>query len=62
MRSPARSCWWVTVKNGVLISQVAEYRAEKIEKLAYLAAVLARDSTAAVDYVQLDKKEVLGLC
>jgi pimeloyl-ACP methyl ester carboxylesterase len=47
-------------KNGVLISQVAENRPDKIEKLVYLAAVLAQDGTAAVDYFQLDKKEVLG--
>jgi pimeloyl-ACP methyl ester carboxylesterase len=47
-------------KNGVLISQVAEYRPQKIEKLVYLAAVLAQDGAAAVDYFQLDKKEVLG--
>lgn len=47
-------------KNGVLISQVAEYRPEKIEKLIYLAAVLAKDGKAAVDYFKLDKDEVLG--
>lgn len=47
-------------KNGVLVSQVAEYRPEKIEKLVYLAAVLAKDGTAAVDYFRLDTKEVLG--
>ena len=47
-------------KNGVLISQVAEYRPGKIEKLVYLAAVLAQDGKTAVDYFQLDKKEVLG--
>jgi pimeloyl-ACP methyl ester carboxylesterase len=47
-------------KNGVLISQVAEYRPEKIEKLVYLAAVLAKDGKSAVDYFKLDTKEVLG--
>ena len=47
-------------KNGVLISQVAEYRPEKIEKLVYLAAVLAKDGKSAVDYFKLDKEEVLG--
>ena len=47
-------------KNGVLISQVAEYRPEKIEKLVYLAAVLAKDGKSAVDYFKLDQEEVLG--
>lgn len=47
-------------KNGVLISQVAEYRPDKIEKLVYLAAVLAKDGKSAVDYFKLDKEEVLG--
>jgi pimeloyl-ACP methyl ester carboxylesterase len=47
-------------KNGVLISQVAEFRPEKIEKLVYLAAVLAKDGKSAVDYFKLDKKELLG--
>lgn len=47
-------------KNGVLISQVAEYRPEKIEKLIYLAAVLAKDGKSAVDYFTLDKDGVLG--
>lgn len=47
-------------KNGVLISQVAEYRPEKIEKLVYLAALLAQDGRSAVDYFKLDQGEVLG--
>jgi pimeloyl-ACP methyl ester carboxylesterase len=47
-------------KNGVLISQVAEYRPDKIEKLVYLAAVLAKDGKSAVNYFKLDKEEVLG--
>jgi pimeloyl-ACP methyl ester carboxylesterase len=47
-------------KNGVLISQVAEYRPEKVEKLVYLAAVLAKDGKSAVDYFKLDQEEVLG--
>lgn len=47
-------------KNGVLISQVAEYRPDKIEKLVYLAAVLAKDGKSAVDYFKLDEGEILG--
>ena len=47
-------------KNGVIISQIAEYRSEKIEKLVYLAAVLAKDGKSAVDYFKLDEGEVLG--
>lgn len=47
-------------KNGVLISQVAEYRPDKIEKLVYLAAVLAQNGKSAVDYFKLDTEEVLG--
>lgn len=47
-------------KNGVLISQIAESRPHKIEKLVYLAAVLAQDGKSAVDYFKLDEDEVLG--
>jgi pimeloyl-ACP methyl ester carboxylesterase len=47
-------------KNGVLISQAAEYRPDKIEKLVYLAAVLAADGKSAVDYFQLDTEGILG--
>ena len=47
-------------KNGVLISQIAENRPHKIEKLVYLAAVLAKDGKSAVDYFKLDKDEILG--
>ena len=47
-------------KNGVLISQLAEQRPEKIEKLVYLAAVLPEDGKSAVDYFKLDTGEVLG--
>ena len=47
-------------KNGVLISQVAEYRPDKIEKLVYLAAVLAQNGKCAADYFKLDTEEVLG--
>lgn len=47
-------------KNGVLISQVAEYRPDKIEKLVYLAAVLAKSGRSAVDYFKLDEGEILG--
>ncbi|HET8735253.1 MAG TPA: alpha/beta hydrolase [Pricia sp.] len=41
-------------KNGVLISQIAENRPDKIEKLVYLAAVLAQNGKSAVDYFKLD--------
>ena len=47
-------------KNGVLISQVAEKRPHKVEKLVYLAAVLAKNGKSAVDYFRLDEGEVLG--
>ncbi|MCX2681829.1 alpha/beta fold hydrolase [Galbibacter sp. EGI 63066] len=47
-------------KNGVLISQIAEYRPEKIEKLVYLAAVLVPNGKSALDLFKLDKEEVLG--
>ncbi|WP_350289121.1 alpha/beta fold hydrolase [uncultured Croceitalea sp.] len=47
-------------KNGVLVSQVAEYRPEKIEKSIYLAAVLVRNGKSAIDYFKLDKEEILG--
>lgn len=47
-------------KNGILISQVAENRPHKIEKLVYLAAVLAKNGKSAVDYFKLDEGEVLG--
>jgi len=47
-------------KNGVLISQIAENRPNKVEKLVYLAAVLAKNNKSALDYFILDKKEILG--
>ena len=47
-------------KNGVLISQVAEHRPDKVEKLVYLAAVLAADGKSAADYFALDTGEILG--
>lgn len=46
-------------KNGVIISQVAEYRPEKIGKLVYLAAILPANGKSAADYFKLDQGEVL---
>jgi len=47
-------------KNGVLISQIAENIPDKIDKLIYLAAILAKNGKSAVDYFKLDKEEVLA--
>jgi pimeloyl-ACP methyl ester carboxylesterase len=47
-------------KNGIFISQVAEYRPEKIEKLVYIAAILIPDGKKARDYFALDTAEWLG--
>jgi pimeloyl-ACP methyl ester carboxylesterase len=47
-------------KNGIINSQLAELRPNKIEKLIYLAAVLAANGKCAKDYFALDEKEVLG--
>lgn len=41
-------------KNGVIISQVAEYRPEKIEKLIYLAAYLIPNGKTQREYSILD--------
>ena len=37
-------------KNGIMISQVAEYRPEKIEKLIYLAAYLIPNGKTQTEY------------
>lgn len=47
-------------KNGVLITQIAQERPQKIERLVYLAAVLPANGKSAVDYFKLDQHEVLG--
>jgi pimeloyl-ACP methyl ester carboxylesterase len=41
-------------KNGIMISQAAEYRPEKIEKLVYLAAYLIPDKKTQREYSVLD--------
>jgi len=41
-------------KNGIMISQVAEYRPEKIEKLIYLAAYLIPDGKTQKEYSAQD--------
>lgn len=46
-------------KNGIMISQVAEYRPEKIEKLIYLAAYLIPDGKTQGEYSALDTEGVL---
>lgn len=46
-------------KNGIMISQVAEYRPEKIEKLIYLAAYLISNSKTQADYSSQDVNGVL---
>ena len=46
-------------KNGIIISQVAEYRPEKIEKLVYLAAYLVPDGKTQAEYSAMDVKGVL---
>lgn len=43
-------------KNGIMISQVAEYRPQKIEKLIYLAAYLIPNSKTQREYSILDIK------
>lgn len=43
-------------KNGIIISQAAEYRPEKIEKLIYLAAYLIPDGKTQREYSVLDTK------
>jgi len=46
-------------KNGIMISQVAEYRPEKIEKLIYLAAYLIPNGKTQADYSSQDVDGVL---
>src|SRR5678816_574597 len=41
-------------KNGIMISQVAEYRSDKIEKLVYLAAYLIPNGKTQKEYSMLD--------
>jgi alpha-beta hydrolase superfamily lysophospholipase len=43
-------------KNGIMISQAAEYRPDKIEKLVYLAAYLIPDKKTQREYSLLDKE------
>jgi pimeloyl-ACP methyl ester carboxylesterase len=46
-------------KNGIMISQAAEYRPHKIEKLIYLAANLVANGKTQKDYSVLDTEAVL---
>lgn len=46
-------------KNGIMISQAAEYRPEKIEKLIYLAAYLIPNGKTQREYSVLDVNGVL---
>jgi len=46
-------------KNGIVISQVAEYRPQKIEKLIYLAAYLVPNGKTQREYSLLDTQGVL---
>jgi pimeloyl-ACP methyl ester carboxylesterase len=46
-------------KNGIMISQVAEYRPHKIEKLVYLAAYLIPNGACQRDYSAQDTEGVL---
>lgn len=46
-------------KNGIIISQVAEYRPSKIEKLIYLAAYLVPNGKTQASYSALDINGVL---
>ncbi|MBL7723441.1 MAG: alpha/beta fold hydrolase [Chitinophagaceae bacterium] len=46
-------------KNGIMISQAAEYRPNKIEKLIYLAAYLVPDGKTQREYSLLDTGGVL---
>jgi pimeloyl-ACP methyl ester carboxylesterase len=46
-------------KNGILISQVAEYRPGKIEKLVYLAAYLIPNGKTQREYSMQDKDGIL---
>lgn len=46
-------------KNGIMISQAAEYRADKIEKLVYLAAYLVPNGKTQREYSLQDTEGVL---
>lgn len=46
-------------KNGIIISQVAEYRPHKVEKLIYLAAYLIPNGKTQAEYSAQDIKGVL---
>jgi pimeloyl-ACP methyl ester carboxylesterase len=46
-------------KNGIIISQVAEHRSEKIEKLIYLAAYLVPNGKTQFEYSSQDTTSVL---
>jgi len=46
-------------KNGIMISQAAEYRPDKIEKLIYLAAYLVPDGKTQLEYSAQDTAGVL---
>jgi pimeloyl-ACP methyl ester carboxylesterase len=46
-------------KNGILISQVAEFRPERIEKLVYLAAYLVPNGRTQAEYSAMDVDGVL---
>ena len=46
-------------KNGIMISQAAEYRPHKIEKLVYLAAYLIPDGKTQREYSMQDTEGVL---
>ncbi|MDR7208144.1 alpha/beta fold hydrolase [Flavobacterium piscis] len=46
-------------KNGIMISQAAEYRSEKIEKLIYLAAYLIPNGKTQAEYSAQDTNGIL---
>jgi pimeloyl-ACP methyl ester carboxylesterase len=46
-------------KNGIMISQAAEYRPDKIEKLVYLAAYLIPSGKTQSEYSALDQAGML---
>ncbi|ULQ51720.1 alpha/beta fold hydrolase [Flavihumibacter fluvii] len=46
-------------KNGIIVSQAAEYRADKIEKLIYLAAYLIPNGKTQAEYSVQDTEGVL---
>lgn len=46
-------------KNGIVISQVAEYRSHRIEKLIYLAAYLIPNGKTQTEYSAMDTEGIL---